>query len=79
VRKGPGRSNVARGTHRRKILEKRQQNNCEWKNGRWGRDFKKRLCLRMKTTSERITRKAIELTSLLCLLFAIREVNENAF
>jgi hypothetical protein len=29
VRKGPGRSNVARGTHRRKILEKRQQNNCE--------------------------------------------------
>jgi hypothetical protein len=84
VRKGnilkcPGKDNVARVAFRMKILEERQRNNYECKNGRWDRDFKKRLRLRMKTTSERITRKPRELTSLLGLLFAIREVNENAF
>jgi hypothetical protein len=84
VRKGnickcPGKDNVARGASRRKTLEERQRNNYECKNGRWDRDFKKRLCLRMKTTSERITRKPRELTSLLGLPFAICEVNENAF
>jgi hypothetical protein len=33
----------------------------------------------MKRTSERITRKPRELTSLLGLHFAIRRVNENTF
>jgi hypothetical protein len=79
MRKSPGKDNVARGATRRKTLEKRQWNNCECINGKWDRDFKKRLCLRMKTTSERIVRKPRELTSLRGLLFAIREVNENVF
>jgi hypothetical protein len=79
VRKGPGRNNVARGTSRRKTLEKGLRNNFECKNGTWDRDFKKRLWLRLKRTSERITRKPRELTSLLGLLFAIHEVNEMQF
>jgi hypothetical protein len=79
IRKCPCKDNVARGASKRKTLEERQRNNYECKNGRWERDFKKRLCLRTKTTSERITRKPRELRTLLGLLFTIREVNENAF
>jgi hypothetical protein len=78
IRKCPSNDNVPRGASRKKTLEKRQRNNCECKNHRRNRDFKKRLCLRMNTTSERITRKRREL-SLFGLLFAIREVNKNAF
>jgi hypothetical protein len=54
IRKCPGKDNVAKGASRRKTLEKRQRNNCECKNGRWDRDFKKRLCLRMKTASREL-------------------------
>jgi hypothetical protein len=79
MRKSAGKNSVARGASRREVLDKRQRNNCECKNGRLDREFKKRLCLRMKKTCERITRKPRELTNLLSLLFAIREVNGNTF
>jgi hypothetical protein len=51
IRKGPGKNNAARGASKRKMLWKRQRNSCECENGRLDRDFKKRLCLRMKRTS----------------------------
>jgi hypothetical protein len=79
IHKGPGKSNVARGAPRGKMLDKKQRNNSECEDGKMGRDLKKRLCLRMNRTSERVTRKPRELTNLLGLLFAIRKVNENAF
>jgi hypothetical protein len=79
IRKSPGKNNVARGASRGKMLDKKQRNNSECEDGRAGCDFKKRLYLRMKRTSERVTRKPRELTSLLGLLFPIREVNENKF
>jgi hypothetical protein len=79
ILKSPGKNNAAKGASKGKMLVKRQQNSCECENGRLDRDIKKRLYLRMKTTSERITTKPRELTSLLGLLFAIREVNENTF
>jgi hypothetical protein len=79
IRKGPCRNSVGRVRPKSRTFGNRQRNICECENGRLDCDFKKRLCLRMKRTSERITRKPRELSSLLGLLFEIREVNENAF
>jgi hypothetical protein len=67
IRKGPDKNNAAKGASRGKMLVKRQQNSCECEDGRLGRDFKKRLSLRMKRTSSRNFRKTtlLELNNLL--------------
>jgi hypothetical protein len=61
MRKGPGKNNAARGASTGKKLEKRQRNNCECGNGRWDRDFKKQLRLRMRKTSGRNFRTSVQL------------------
>jgi hypothetical protein len=61
IRKGPGRNNVARGASKGKMLGKRQRNNCDCENGRFGRDFKYQLCLRMRRTCSRNYRMPMQL------------------
>jgi hypothetical protein len=79
TRKGPGKNNTERGAPKGRRLQKTQQIGQKYKTGIWGCNFKKQLCLRMKRTSERITRRTSELPSLFDLFIAIRKVNENTF
>jgi hypothetical protein len=61
IRKGPGKSNVARGASRGKMLDKKEWNNSECEDGRAGRDLKKRLRIRMKRTSDTCYMKTMKL------------------
>jgi hypothetical protein len=79
MRKGPGKDTTAREAPKGRRLENIRRRGQECSVGIKNRGPKDQLRLRVKKTSNRITRKTSELTSLFNLLIATPEINENAF
>jgi hypothetical protein len=79
MRKGPGKDRTTKGAPKRRRLKNIRRRDQECCVGIRTRGLKDQLCIRMKRTDNRITRKRSKLTSLFVLLIATREINENAF